>query len=357
MPPISVEEEFQVKFVLGPWLIGSSLELLLMGILSCQFVNYYNWYPDDSRGIRIAVAILCLLNVLKSAESFAALWIFLINHFGDLQYDMQLSVTGWWDTSNPLLVAILSFYVQCYFCYRLWSVSKKWWVVAPILILFIFALLSMVIGTYYIATFDFDQLLHILVLYSVIGISPRVEFLLVHNYPQPSAGDVILTVTTAYFLVKTKKNLINPRTVGLINALIRLAFQTAAPAALFAMLTLISSQLHHRDPLYGYIEIAFNQPLPKLYAISMMWTLNARRAIRSRNGLSGNNSYEPSGEPVRSPRRTNEDVELGRVEVLTKTQTTQHVNVTDMFRHTNTNEDGIHSLSDPDHKIASESTD
>jgi hypothetical protein len=39
-------------------------------------------------------------------------------------------------------------------------------------------------------------------------------------------------MTTAYFLLKTKKNVL-PQTVGLISALVRLTFQTAAPAALW----------------------------------------------------------------------------------------------------------------------------
>jgi hypothetical protein len=89
---------------------------------SRQFVNYYSWYPDDGRGLHIAVAVLCLLSVLKSAEtlyvvlrrssdfshifySSASLWIFLINHFGNIEYDLSLSTTGWWDTANPLMVS------------------------------------------------------------------------------------------------------------------------------------------------------------------------------------------------------------------------------------------------------------
>jgi hypothetical protein len=67
------------------------------------------------------VGILCLLSVLKSAETLcvllrlssgsshisypsASLWIFLINHFGNIEYDLSLTTTGWWDTANPLMV-------------------------------------------------------------------------------------------------------------------------------------------------------------------------------------------------------------------------------------------------------------
>jgi hypothetical protein len=74
------------------------------------------------------------------------------------------------------------------------------------------------------------------------------------------------------------------------------------------MFNLIFSQMYRsNNPLLGYVEIAFNQPLPKLYAISMMWTLNARRAIRARSELSGGGSGSDgaSGGRVRSPRDMN----------------------------------------------------
>ncbi|KAJ7243810.1 hypothetical protein B0H12DRAFT_968147, partial [Mycena haematopus] len=234
-----------------------------------QFVNYYNWYPDDGRVLRIAVAILCVLNVLKSAECFATLWIFLISHFGDIQYDLQLSTTGWWDTANPLMVAILDFYVQCYFCTRLWAVSKRWWVVMPIIVLFVFALVSM---TYYIERAQEQQV---------------TDWFAAH-LGSVFAGDVILSVTTAYLLIRTKKTVLN-QTAEVINCLISLTFQTSTPAAIVAMFNLIFSQMYRTNqPLLGYCEIAFNQVLPKLYAILMMYTLNVRRAIRSR--VSGNRS-------------------------------------------------------------------
>ncbi|KAF7362973.1 hypothetical protein MVEN_00648900 [Mycena venus] len=345
MPGVSTEEEVLVKWFLGPWLIGSSLELVLMGVVGCQvgpvrhvgpgtlnskqFVNYYNWYPDDSRGLRIAVAVLCLLSVLKSAETLCVL----------LQPSTTLSLTtgGWWDTANPLMVACIDFYVQCFYLYRLWGISKRWWVVAPILALFIFAMVAIVLATYFIGTAQKDNVA------SWFGTHLGTAF----------AGDAILTFTTAYFLLRTKKYTISSQTASLITSLIRLTFQTAAPASLVAMFTLIFSQLYKsKNPLLGYVEIGFNQPLPKLYAISMMWTLNARRAIRARSGLSGSGSDGPSGGRVRSPRRTNDDMELSRIEVLT--QITQHVDVTNMFHHSTMSEDVMRSLASGDHKTHSE---
>ncbi|KAF7367968.1 hypothetical protein MSAN_00862100 [Mycena sanguinolenta] len=285
-----------------------------MGVVSWQFVNYYASFPGDGRGLRIAVVILCLLNVLKSAECFASLWIFLIDHFGDIRHGLQLTVTGWWVTGNTLMVAILDFYVQCYFCTRLWAVSQRWWVSAPIFTLFIFALGSMVIGTYYIETLQEQHT------------TDRFAAHLISVF----VGDVILSVTTAYFLIRTEKTTLSVEMAELIHSLIPLTFQTATPPAVVAMFNFIFSQMYRtKRPLLGYVEIAFNQVLPKLYAISMMYTLNARRGINTRVPSSCNESSSDATWPVQ-PHPINGDVELGQTE-STQRETTQHVDGTDMF--------------------------
>ncbi|KAJ7617344.1 hypothetical protein FB45DRAFT_1104716 [Roridomyces roridus] len=94
-------EQTLVRAFLGPWLVGGCLDLLFMGVLGCQLVNYYNWYKDDSINLRLTVAMLALLNVLKSAECFASLWIFLINHYGDI--NTALAMSSRMESKNNLL--------------------------------------------------------------------------------------------------------------------------------------------------------------------------------------------------------------------------------------------------------------
>ncbi|KAJ7339714.1 hypothetical protein DFH08DRAFT_875425, partial [Mycena albidolilacea] len=135
------------------------------------------------------------------------------------------------------------------------------------------------------------------------------------------AGDIILSLTTAYFRLTSRKD-VHPQTAGLINGLIRLTFQTATPAALCAMFNLIFSQISVTD-VHSIVPTAFNMPLPKLYAVSMMWTLNARRAITayhsSEHGMTST-SNEISGGRSRTQRRNN-DVELCAIQVVTQTET------------------------------------
>ncbi|KAJ7108736.1 hypothetical protein C8R44DRAFT_884772 [Mycena epipterygia] len=294
-------ERRQANLFLGPW-----------GVLSSQFVNYYTYYADDKRSLRIVVTILAVLTVLKSIQSFALVWIQSVTYFGDLEGAINLSYTAWWQSGTPLMVAVIGYYVQCYFCFRLYVISKKWIVVAPIATLFLFAFLAIVVGTYYISVSD----------------GAKIQMWFAAHLSSVFAGDILMSLTTAYFLLKSKQDVL-PQTVGLINALIRLTFQTAAPAALCAMFNLIFSQVN-----IGIISTAFNMALPKLYAVSMMWTLNARRTIRathsSRNGMTNTTSNEISGGRSRAQRR-NGDMELGAIQVLTQTETTQHIDVRDMF--------------------------
>ncbi|KAJ7142632.1 hypothetical protein C8R44DRAFT_602882 [Mycena epipterygia] len=255
------EARRQVNLLLGPWLVGCCLDLLFQGTLLVQFMNYFSWYQDDKGALKAVVGGLFLLTTLKSIQSFVILWIQFIVFFGDVEGAIKLDFTTWWQSGNPLMVAVIGLYVHSYFCYRLYIISGTAYVVAPVAIIFLFAFLSVIIATYYIVAND----------------DTAIGNWCASHLSSVFAGDLILSATTAFFLIRSAG--VHPQTIGLMEALIRLTFQTAAPAALCAMFNLIFSLLYTADQ--ALISTAFNMPLPKLYAMSMMWTLNARRRIRA----------------------------------------------------------------------------
>ncbi|KAF7329874.1 hypothetical protein MKEN_00251100 [Mycena kentingensis (nom. inval.)] len=317
-------ERHQAIHLLGPWVVGACADLFLTGIVCCQVLNYFSWYKEDKPFIRYYVAGLGIISAAKSAHAFSIIWIQSILHINDLQGAILLNYISPWFAGNPMMVAVFDFYVQSYFCYRLYVVSKKWPVVLPIAIIFIFALFAMVLATYYI-TRGADA-------------SPQIAAWFAAHLSSVFAGDLFLTLTTAFFLVRSKKNVL-PQTVGLISALVRLTFQTAAPAAICAMLNLIFSQIYVGTE--DITSTAFNMMLPKIYALSVMWTLNARRTIRashsSRGGISSSHDIS-GGRTAAGTRRTRrEDVELGNfgngIQVHTVQETVQHIDVRDMFNH------------------------
>jgi len=262
MSTLTGEQRHAVYFQLGPWLIGVCVDLLLQGVVLSQIANYYGWYRDDRRILRMIVAMLGLLTIVKSAQAFAIIWIQLMLHYGDLEGAILLNLTGWWEHSHPLMVAGIGLYVQAYFCFRLWVISKSWIVVSPSVTMFLLAVSSITVAMYLIS----DD--------NVLGFGQWFTAYLSAVF----VGHLFLSATTAYFLLKLKQNC-HPRSVGLFSAVVRLTFMTAAPATICAMLTLIFDRVY--TGAEGIVTTTFQMAMPKLYAISMMWTLNGRARFSS----------------------------------------------------------------------------
>ncbi|GLB44863.1 hypothetical protein LshimejAT787_1802000 [Lyophyllum shimeji] len=303
--PLILERQRAI-FLLGPWLIGSCLDIFLQGALCSQFIVYFTYYNNDRIGTRLAVSGLTVLTTLKTIHSFVTIWIMLILHFKDLDGAINLNYTAWWQTGDSLMVATIGLYVQTFFCQRLWRISKRnVWFVLPVVLVVGFAYISICLATYFI---------------SVAENSPIGIWFAAH-LSGVFAGDLLITVFTAYFLLSSREDVL-PQTVGVLRALVRLTFQTAAPAALCAMFNLLFSQLYSGQ--VKLISVAFNQMLPKLYAFSMMWTLNARRSIRATGGFSSD-----TGRTGDTSSRRRGDVELltvgQRIQVRTQTDVTQHI--------------------------------
>ncbi|KAJ6556834.1 hypothetical protein DFH09DRAFT_1317771 [Mycena vulgaris] len=107
--------------------------------------------------------------------------------------------------------------------------------------------------------------------------------------PTVLVTDMLLTANIAYFLMRTKRDAM-PDTVGIISALVRSTFQTAATAAiwyrrLFISLVIVNFIVAQTFPNHvpGARRIAsgaVQTVVPDFYVFSMMWTLNERKDIR-----------------------------------------------------------------------------
>ncbi|KAK0463000.1 uncharacterized protein EV420DRAFT_1149170 [Desarmillaria tabescens] len=203
--PANPDGNSDAATTLGPWLVGLCLDLILQGVLTSQFSNYYSWYGGtDGYRFTAAVGILAVITTLKSIQCFVIVWVQQIVHFDDFDSASNMRNTAWYERCNTLFVALIALYVQFYFCYRLYTISKLWWIVTPILFLYLFAVGCVSAAVHYISDSQ--------------GSGQLAPWLSAH-YAIVFAGDVLLAGTTAYFLLKTKKNVL-PQTVGMINALV-----------------------------------------------------------------------------------------------------------------------------------------
>ncbi|KAF8199294.1 hypothetical protein K438DRAFT_1717576 [Mycena galopus ATCC 62051] len=269
LPSVDMSTQPEVAFVLGGWDIGISGDLLLQGIIFAQFAHYTTLYKNDILLLRAFVWGLLFLTTLKSVQGLATIWIQNIQHIMDVEGAVALFQTAWFLQINVSFVAVIAFYVQMFFCYRLWVISKNIYMVALISVLFGFALLSAFVST----AFTFKS-----------NFSAIDRWISIH-LGTVVAGDLLLCGSTVYFLTQHSKEAL-PATAGMLAALLKLTIQSAAPAATCAFLNLIATQVS-TSTLDGWtmISIIMNSWLPKLYAFSALWTLNTRKDIPRSGGI------------------------------------------------------------------------
>ncbi|KAJ7929531.1 hypothetical protein B0H13DRAFT_2539611 [Mycena leptocephala] len=213
--------------------------------------------------------------------------------FTDVEGALNLNY-AWWEYSNLPMLATVGLYVQAYYVYRLYVLSAgKIYVTMPICALLLAAYVCAIqagLGTR-------DK-------------APNAIKWFKAHLALIFAGDSLITALSGFFLLKTRqKGLLHSR--RLISSLIRLAIQAAAPAALTTLVMEIASELGPPDlspaPVAA-INLALLMSLPKIYATSMMYTLNSRNSIRM-NASSGVNSS--GGQPSRSRKPVTDNHELG----------------------------------------------
>ncbi|KAJ7127671.1 hypothetical protein C8R44DRAFT_733112 [Mycena epipterygia] len=224
MPALAV-----VKFVLGAWNLGISGDLILQGVLFAQFAHYVALYKNDILALRVNVSHLLALEVpadfsfVNKSDSVVAER----DGLHGYRAAVGLFATAWMSEANITFVALIAFYVQLFFCQRLWAISRKIYVVGAILALFVFALVAAIVSVLRIHATPVGNLFNEL----LVGIHLGIVF----------AGDAVLCGSTVYFLLAHSKKVL-PETGGMLNAIVKLTFQSAAPAALCALLNLIGSQ-------------------------------------------------------------------------------------------------------------------
>ncbi|KAJ7279379.1 hypothetical protein C8J57DRAFT_1712459 [Mycena rebaudengoi] len=307
MPPLPV-----VTFYLGGWDLGTHADLILQGILFAQFTNYWSrYYKSDPLSQKLFVLGLCITTTFKSVHAIALVWVQNVDNFMDLNQAADMFLTNWLNQSNLLITEIIAFSVQAFFCRRLWIISNNIYVVAFVVLLFVFGLISAIVHT----AFKFSGLMYVL-WHSATGdyFKPTAkEIWSPLHVGAVVAGDVILSGSTIYFLLRRAQQA-SLATVGILNRLIRIAFQSAAPVTLCALANFISQALY----LHTSIDVTIlcilvtGMMLPKVYAISALWTLNSRNE-NSRFGTDVNSDICSSSSSVHfSGRQMAATIQLGQ---------------------------------------------
>ncbi|KAF7342972.1 hypothetical protein MVEN_01727300 [Mycena venus] len=313
------------KFILGGWDLGIYGDLMLQGALFAQFAHFASLYHRDIASIRTFVWLLFAMTTLKTVQCLVILWIQNVKHFGDILSAGNMFNTEWTEQFNVGLSAIIAFYVQLFFCQRLWALSRNKYIIAVILGIFVFALIAGFVAGAFTLVLD----------------TRRSQWTSIH-LGVTVTGDILLTGSTAFFLLRHSKEVL-PETAGMLRAILRLTLQSAAPAAICALVNLITNQVGSATDganAWTMLGIISSVILPKLYAVSAMWTLNSRKDIRlARSNGQNTSSTEGRSGGLSGGRRPTHNLELGAIsgirtmpiQVRAQVQTVQHTDPEDMY--------------------------
>ncbi|KAJ7895498.1 hypothetical protein B0H14DRAFT_2558569 [Mycena olivaceomarginata] len=271
-----------IYYVLGGWLIGSSVVLLLEGILISQVSNYFSWYTDDPIRLKISVGVLFILTILKSIQSFAITWINSILFMRDPAGTIALNPGG-------------GFYV------------------APLVTVMLLGLISAIITGIIIARSGKSS--------NWFAIHVSCTF----------ATDILITASSTFFLLRARQKALS-HTRKLISGLIKICCQTALPATTATLIELICSRIGGKSlkpQASNSIILVLLDAVPIIYANCMLYILNTRRSLRNAGSSAGlgnsNTNQPPSGSRTRGQWRSGagpvELSSLGGVQVRTQIET------------------------------------
>ncbi|KAG0701653.1 hypothetical protein DFH29DRAFT_549807 [Suillus ampliporus] len=285
----------------GAGFIGGMVTAILYGITTLQTYLYYVYYPRDSKNLKVLVAIVWVIDTLHVCLMCHALYHYLVSSFGD----PDALNTGVWSLFTSIgLNLCMAVLVQTYFAFQILYLSRssiRWWLTGFIM-LFVVAHFGFGLETVVLMFIkkEFSALSQI-TLYAATPFSVTTVL-----------SDVLIAVTLCVLLYDNRSpvversqsrttgiaEMINNRTNALVNTLIvyainRCLLTSAVAVAEVIVFVIIPGSLWF---------IAMDFVIGKLYANSLLASLNSRCALRGRTLHNQNdstsfhvNTINPSG--------------------------------------------------------------
>ncbi|KAH8110100.1 hypothetical protein DFH11DRAFT_831774 [Phellopilus nigrolimitatus] len=243
--------------------IGAMIAMALYGVTSLQSYLYYMYYPKDDFSFKLLVATIWTLESLQVAFVCHAMYSYLISNYAN---PLALEIGVWSLFASMLCNTVISAIVQIFFTVRVHILSSKKWWITVILAITITAHLA----------FGFETVIDSLILkelskFSSITYTAALPFAITAIFP-----DVIIAGLLCYYLQGGKGGFRG--TNALINQLIIYSINRCILTTLVVIVEVI---LFKALPgTFYYLAVDFC--VGKLYANSLLATLNTRQSLRGK---------------------------------------------------------------------------
>lgn len=251
-----------VATVYGAILLGTCIGCGLTGIVFVQTVLYFKFYPSDCTQNKILVLIVWALDMMHTILIIVSVWESVIVNFNKpemmdvIPRSLGLSVA---------ITAAVTFLVHCFFANRVRKLTKKWYFAAPLVFLAFLRLLAACVSTTEIL-----RLRH----YSLF-IKPFPSWVFTVGVTLSASVEFIITVVMVTFLGRSRTGFATMNHI--INSLILYTLETGS----FTCAVTIASLICWMVMRHNLIFLGMHFAISKLYANSLLATLNTRKRLRS----------------------------------------------------------------------------
>ncbi|KAG1908286.1 uncharacterized protein F5891DRAFT_8064 [Suillus fuscotomentosus] len=257
----------------GPILLGGLLAFGLSGCVNMQFFVYWRLYSYESLRAKSLVIATWLLDLCHSAFVAIALWDSIIMPYSSMDESDNIP----WSVGPTVgLTAMITFLVQSFFAYRIYRLQKKRLAVAvPIVTLAFFRLFA--------ANVSMGMMIR-LQSYTTFVQQPLSRWIFTVGLSLSVFVDIMIAAFMCYFL--RKNHTVVTSTIRIIDTLTLWTIRNGSMTSAAAIASLICWLVMPGNRIF----LGLHFVVAKLYANSLLATLNARQHIR--NGK----QYDPSSD-------------------------------------------------------------
>jgi hypothetical protein len=258
----------------GSSLVGALISAILYGLTSLQTYLYFLYYPKDTFGTKALVTTIWVLDTVHTAFMSICVYHYLVSNY----FNPIALASGHWSLFvSVALNVVVACIVQTFFVIRIFRLCgpKSRWIVTAILSLTVLAHFAFGIET--VVYLFIKKFLVKLPEISLIAATPFAIFAVL--------SDILIAGSLCYLLHGSRTGF--KRTDTMVSTLIIYAINRCLLTSVVAVVeVIVFSALPHS---LWYLAIDF--VIGKLYANSLLATLNCRVAIRNAKGSTFNSVH------------------------------------------------------------------
>jgi len=252
-----------VRDTLGAILVGSGFAAVLTGVVTTQTVYYFRRYQDDKPLTKLMVSVVWFLDILHTIMIFTSDWSWMIARFGDGRSSEWIP---WSLGVTVILTAIVTVIVHAFFVCRIYGLSRgNWFVVGPIVLL---AAIRLGLAS--------TSCAKMLIYGNFENFVKDVAWVFTMGLVTSSVLDVMTTSCLLWYLDNARTGFAGMDQI--VNTLSLYALENGLLTSV-AIIISLGCWLGMKENL---VFMAIHFVVAKLYANSLLATLNSRKHIRER---------------------------------------------------------------------------